>query len=55
MIKLTAAEKNGIALAAKESLARRSYADYFLLANPEMKLYPHTKLITEKLQKIADG
>lgn len=55
MIKLTAAEKNGIALAAKESLARRSYSDYFLLANPSMKLYPHTKLITEKLQKIADG
>lgn len=55
MIKLTAAEKNGIALAAKESLARRSYSDYFLLANPSMRMYPHTKLITEKLQKIADG
>ena len=40
---------------AKYSLAKRSYADYFLLANPSMKLYPHTKLITEKLQKIADG
>lgn len=40
---------------AKYSLAKRSYADYFLLANPSMELYPHTKLITEKLQKIADG
>ena len=40
---------------AKYSLSKRSYADYFLLANPSMKLYPHTKLITEKLQKIADG
>ena len=41
--------------AAKYTLAKRSYADYFLLANPSMKLFPHTKLITEKLQKIADG
>lgn len=40
---------------AKYSLAKRSYSDYFLLANPTMKLFPHTKLITEKLQKIADG
>ena len=40
---------------AKYSLAKRNYADYFLLANPSMELYPHTKLITEKLQKIADG
>lgn len=55
MIKLTAGEKNGIALAAKEELARRSYQDYFLLANPSMRMYPHTKLITDKLQKIADG
>ena len=40
---------------AKYSRAKRSYAEYFLLANPSMKLYPHTKLITQKLQKIADG
>lgn len=55
LINLTDNEKNGIALAAKEELARRSYADFFLLANPMMKLYPHTRLIAEKLQKIVDG
>lgn len=55
MIKLSADEKNGIALAARHALARKSYADYFLLVNPGMKLYPHTKLITDKLQKIVNG
>ena len=40
---------------AKYSQAKRSYSKYFMLANPTMKLFPHTKLITEKLQKIADG
>lgn len=55
MIKLTSAEKNGIALSAKEELAWQDYADYFTLANPGMKLYPHVKLICDKLQKIADG
>lgn len=55
MIKLTATEKNGIAWMAKESLARRHYTDYFQLANSGMKMYPHVKLICDKLQKIADG
>ena len=55
MIKLSADEKNSIAIAAKHELARRSYADYFMLVNPGMKLYPHTKLITDKIQKIIDG
>ena len=55
MIKLTAAENNGLALAAREELAWQDYADYFTLANPGMKLYPHVKLICDKLQKIADG
>lgn len=55
MIKLTSAEKNGIALSAKEELAWQDYADYFTLANPGMKLYPHVKLICDKLQKIANG
>lgn len=54
-IKLTSAEKNGIALAAKQELARRSYADYFLLANPTAKMYPHVKVICDALQKIIDG
>lgn len=40
---------------AKYSLAKRNYADYFQLANPSMKMYPHVKLICDKLQKIADG
>lgn len=44
-----------MAQAARQELARRSYSDYFLLANPRSKLYAHTKLITEKLQKIING
>lgn len=54
-IKLSEDEKIGLGLAAREELARRNYADYFLLANPQMKLYPHVKYITDKLQKIIDG
>lgn len=54
-MKLNATEKKAIAMAAKQELARRSYADYFLLANPGMKLYPHVKYIADKLQKIIDG
>ena len=55
MIKLTAAENNGLALVAREELAWQSYEEYFTLANPGMKMYPHVKLICDKLQKIADG
>lgn len=55
MTKLTAAERNALALTAKEELAWHNYADYFQLANPGMKMYPHVKLICDKLQKIADG
>lgn len=55
MTKLTVAERNALALTAKEELAWHNYADYFQLANPGMKLYPHVKLICDKLQKIADG
>lgn len=38
-------------------LARRKYADYFKLAYEDIdaKLYPHTKYICDKLQKIVDG
>ena len=54
-MKLNATEKKAIAMAARQELARRSYADYFLLANPGMKLYPHVKYIADKLQKIIDG
>ena len=55
MTKLTIAERNALALTAKEELAWHNYADYFQLANPGMKMYPHVKLICDKLQKIADG
>lgn len=48
-------EKNALALVAREQLAWENYEDYFTLVNPGMKLYPHVKLICEKLQKIADG
>lgn len=55
MTKLMASEKNALALVAREELAWQNYEDYFQLANPGMKLYPHVKLICDKLQKIADG
>ena len=55
MIDLTDAETDALALVAKEELAWQRYEDYFLLANPGMKMYPHVKLICDKLQKIADG
>lgn len=57
MIKLSAEEKNGIAMAAKYELARRSYADYFLLANADIhaEMYKYTKYICDRLQEIVDG
>lgn len=55
MTKLMSSEKNALALVAREQLAWEKYEDYFTLANPGMKLYPHVKLICDKLQKIADG
>lgn len=38
-------------------MARRNYSDYFKLAYSDLhaKLYPHTKYICDKLQKIIDG
>ena len=48
-------EIRGIELGAKEELARRDYQYFFKLANPKSKLYPHTRYICEKLQKIIDG
>ncbi|MCL0330832.1 phage terminase large subunit [Apilactobacillus xinyiensis] len=37
-------------------LSRRSYASYFQLVNNySLKLFPHTKLICDKLQEIIDG
>lgn len=54
-MKLNATEKKAIAMAAKQELARRSYADYFLLANPTANMYPHVKVICDALQKIIDG
>lgn len=55
LVKLTTSEWQAVTLGAREELARRYYKDYFSLANPSTKLYPHTKLLTEKLQKIIDG
>ncbi|MBD5430131.1 phage terminase large subunit [Lactobacillus sp.] len=54
-MKLNLLERQGIVQAAKMELARRSYADYFLLANPTAKMYPHIKVICDALQKIIDG
>ena len=56
-MELTNEQKQGIALAAREELARRSYAYYFLLANSDInaKLYDYIKLICDKLQEIVDG
>ena len=37
LMQLTDEQKAGVALAAREELARRSYAYYFLLANADKK------------------
>ena len=55
MLNLTNLEKQGVGLAARQALARRFYADYFMLANPSMRMYKHTQYIADKLQKIIDG
>lgn len=47
--------KHAVLMSAKEEQAWRSYEKYFLLANPAMTLYRHTKYICNLLQKIADG
>lgn len=54
---LTNVQKQGIALAAREELARRSYAFYFLLANNDIpaKMYNYTKYICDRCQEIVDG
>ena len=56
-MELTNEQKQGIALAAREELARRSYAYYFLLANSDInaKLYDYIEYICGKLQEIIDG
>ena len=56
-MELTNEQKQGIALAAREELARRSYAYYFLLANSDInaKLYDYIEYICSKLQEIIDG
>lgn len=54
-MKLSSIEKKAIALAAKQELARRNYKDFFALAHPELKIYPHVNYIIDKLQKIIDG
>ena len=52
---LSSLTKLNLAKAAKRELARRNYADFFMLANPKSKLFAHTKFVCEKLQKIIDG
>lgn len=56
-VELTNEQRQGIALAAREELARRSYAYYFLLANSDInaKLYDYIEYICGKLQEIIDG
>ncbi|WP_407460080.1 phage terminase large subunit [Lactobacillus gallinarum] len=56
-MRLTDEQKAGVALAAREELARRSYAYYFLLANADKKaqLFNYTKYVCDRLQKIVDG
>lgn len=54
-IKLTDSERHAIAEEARAELASRSYENYFQYANFGATLYPHTKLICEKLQPIIDG
>ena len=57
LMQLTDEQKAGVALAAREELARRSYAYYFLLANADKKaqLFNYTKYVCDRLQKIVDG
>lgn len=57
LVQLTDEQKAGVALAAREELARRSYAYYFLLANQDKqaKLFNYTKYVCDRLQKIVDG
>ena len=54
-MKITNDMKKAIAQSAKMELARRDYKYYFTLANYNSKLYPHTRLLADKLQKIIDG
>lgn len=53
--RLSPEDINRLGLASREVLARRDYEHYFQLVNPELKMYPHIKLICDALQKIADG
>lgn len=53
--KLNDLDKKALLLGAREEVARRDYADYFLLANPKAKMFRHTKYIADKLQKIING
>lgn len=54
---LTAVNDEEMFYAVRSVVARRRYDEFFLMANQtkEAKMYPHTKLITDKLQKIIDG
>lgn len=52
---LSSLTKLNLAKAAKRELARRNYADFFMLANPKSKLFAHTRFVCDKLQKIIDG
>ncbi|WP_290122992.1 terminase large subunit domain-containing protein [Lentilactobacillus senioris] len=53
---LTKSERAALAKQSRLELARRSYADYFQMSQDyQMKLFPHTKLLCDALQPIADG
>lgn len=45
----------GLLSASRVALAKKKYKHYFLLSNPQAKLYPHIELICNALQKIIDG
>ncbi|WP_268914098.1 phage terminase large subunit [Lentilactobacillus sp. SPB1-3] len=53
---LTKSERATIAKQSRLELSRRSYADYFQMSQDyQMRLFPHTKLLCDALQPIADG
>lgn len=56
-MRVTDNTRRGVAMAAREELAKKFYANFFLLANSDMnaKLYSYTKYICDRLQEIIDG
>lgn len=57
LMRVTNNTRRGVAMAAREELAKKFYANFFLLANSDMnaKLFSYTKYICDRLQEIIDG